>query len=264
MNGIAVRKYTVTAWMEAGGHVNDSVLFVADYLMRFIRIAAMLSIWRLVMGGKGTVNGLDVGTVLTYALISEVFAEQFAARTYIEHMVWQGKIATLLLRPVGLIPCLISESAGRWLVGFALCSIPLFLVAPVLGVNPLPANAVHGVAFVVSLILAVAVGLAIDFIFCSMVVAMNTSIWITESFRAAVVVLFSGALIPLALLPWGLGRVFEWLPFASMASAPVRIYTGTGSPSTLLAMQFGWALILWPAANWLWGAIREKLSSYGG
>jgi|SRR5688572_1791895 len=259
-----IYKYTKTAWMEAGGHVNDSVLFVADYLMRFVRIAAILSIWRLVMDGRGTVNGLNIETVLTYALIAEVFAEQFAARTYIEHMVWQGKIATLLLRPVGLIPSLISESAGRWMVGFALCSLPLFLVAPLLGVNPLPVSGFHGLAFIVSLILAVAVGLAIDFIFCSIVVAMNTSIWITESFRAAIVVLFSGALIPLALLPWGLGRVFEWLPFAAMASAPLRIYTGTGNPLTLLALQFGWAIILWPAANWLWGAIREKLSSYGG
>ena len=260
----ALDKYAKTAWMEAGGHVNDSVLFVADYLMRSIRIAAMLSIWRLVMGGKGTVNGLDVGTVLTYALIAEVFAEQFAARTYIEHMVWEGKIATLLLRPVGLIPSLISESAGRWMVGFLLCSIPLFLVAPLLGVNPLPASALHGAAFVLSLVLAISVGLAVDFIFCSIVVAMNSSIWITESFRAAVGVLFSGALIPLALLPWGLGLYFEWLPFASMASAPLRIYTGSGNPSTLLAMQIGWAVVLWPLANWLWGATRERLSSFGG
>src|SRR5687768_7771910 len=148
MSGITVGKYSKTAWMEAGGHVNDSVLFVADYLLRFVRIAAMLSIWRIVMGGRGTVNGLNIETVLTYALIAEVFAEQFAARTYIEHMVWQGKIATLLLRPIGLIPALISESAGRWIVGFALCSIPLFLASPLLGVNPLPASGFHGLAFI--------------------------------------------------------------------------------------------------------------------
>ena len=244
--------------------MNDGALFVFDYALRFIRIAAMLSIWRLVMGGKGSVNGMDLATVLTYALMAEVFAEQLAARTYIEHMVWEGKFATLILRPMGVISALVAQSAGRWMIGFLLCSIPLFLLAAALDVNPLPASAFHGAAFTVSLILAVTVGLAIDFMFCAVVVAMNTSVWITEAFRSAVTVLFSGALIPLALLPWGIGKVFEWLPFASMASAPLKVYTGTGNPLLLIGIQAVWAVLLWPLANVLWASTREKLSSYGG
>jgi ABC-type uncharacterized transport system permease subunit len=65
-------------------------------------------------------------------------------------------------------------------------------------------------------------------------------------------------------MPWGLGTVFEYLPFAAMASAPLRIYTATGYPARLLAIQTGWALILWPIAIWMWRANREKLASYGG
>jgi ABC-type uncharacterized transport system permease subunit len=264
MSAIKIRKYAATAWMEAGGHVNDSALFIVDYIMRFARVAVMLGIWRIVMEGRGTVNGLDLADVLTYALIAEVFAELFTARTWIEHMVWEGKIATLLLRPMGIISMLVSQSAGRWLIGFGLCSIPLILAAPLLGVNPLPASESHGLLFLISLLLAVSVALAVDFIFCSIVVAMNSSIWITESFRAAVTVLFSGAAIPLALLPWGIGSFFEWLPFASMASAPLRIYTGAVDSLKLLALQAAWAALLWPLARRMWDSNRERLSSYGG
>ncbi|HOG46554.1 MAG TPA: ABC-2 family transporter protein, partial [Anaerolineae bacterium] len=82
--------------------------------------------------------------------------------------------------------------------------------------------------------------------------------------RSAVTVLLTGAMVPLALLPWGIGDVFSWLPFAAMASAPLRIYTGTGPALALLAMQAAWSLVLWPLAHRLWQANRERLVCYGG
>ncbi len=260
----AIRQYSATAWMEAGGHINDSVLFVADYLLRLMRILVLLALWRGVMGGRGTVSGMDLATVLTYTRGSETFANQLAARTYLEHMLWEGKLVTMLLQPMGLVASLTSQSAGRWMSGFAFFSLPLMLAAPLLGVNPLPDSVLAGCLFLVSLILAIAVGLAVDFIFSSVTVVMGSNPWVIAQIRTAVTVLLSGALIPLALLPWGLGDVFEWLPFASIASTPLRIFTSKGEPALLVAIQAGWALILWPFALWLWRVNREKLSSYGG
>jgi len=74
----------------------------------------------------------------------------------------------------------------------------------------------------------------------------------------------SGALVPLALLPWNLGAILQWLPFASLASAPLRIYTGTGDPRFLLALQAAWSVVLWVLARRLWQHYREQLVSYGG
>jgi ABC-2 type transport system permease protein len=58
--------------------------------------------------------------------------------------------------------------------------------------------------------------------------------------------------------------VFGWLPFAAMASAPLRIYTGTGDPVPLLLLQLGWSVALWPVAYWSWNRNRQRLVSYGG
>jgi ABC-2 type transport system permease protein len=112
--------------------------------------------------------------------------------------------------------------------------------------------------------LAVAVGLAIEFIFSAMVAMTMSNVYILYQIRDAVTVLLSGAILPLALYPWGLGAIFGWLPFASMASAPLRIYTETGDPFLLLVIQAGWIIILWPLSYGLWRVNRERLTSHGG
>lgn len=260
----AFRQYAATAWMEAGGHINDSVLFIADYVLRLARVVVLLSLWRVLMAGHGSVSGMTLATLLTYTLIAESFAEQLEARTYIEHMLWEGKLATLFLQPMGLVQILTGQSLGRWLTGFAFFSAPLLLAAPLLGVNPLPASWSAGGLFLISLALAISVGLAVDLAFSSLIVLLNTNLWVISRLRGAVAALLSGAVLPLALLPWGLGRVFDWLPFASMASAPLRIYVGTGRPLLLMLTQLVWAIVLWPFVLWLWRVNRERLACYGG
>jgi ABC-2 type transport system permease protein len=259
-----LRKYHATAQMAATAYMSDSRYFLADYLLRFLRVALLLSIWRTLLAGRGAVSGLTMGAVLTYTLIAEVFGEQLACRAGIEDAFWEGTVVTRFLRPMGAVGQFASEMAGRWAFTFCTFSLPLLLLAPALGVNPAPASLASGALFVVSLALAVSIGLALEFLFAALMVALELSVWLIGNFRAAVGTLLSGALLPLALLPWGLGHVFAWLPFASMASAPLRIYTGTGSPPLLMAVQAGWALLLWPVAGWLWRANRERMVSHGG
>ncbi len=82
--------------------------------------------------------------------------------------------------------------------------------------------------------------------------------------RIAITGLLAGSVIPLALLPWGLGPIFELLPFATVAWAPLAIYTGLGEPLRLIGLQLFWAAVLWPLVFWAWSASREKVVGYGG
>jgi ABC-2 type transport system permease protein len=140
---------------------------------------------------------------LTYTLIAEAFADPLNARTDLDTALWEGSIATRFLRPLGLFAQFVAETVGRWLFGFGVFSLPLLLLAPLLGVNPLPASIVHGLLFVPSLALAVSVGLALEFIFAAIIVRMESSVWAVNRMRAAVNTLLSGAIVPLPLLPWG-------------------------------------------------------------
>jgi ABC-2 type transport system permease protein len=259
-----LRKCGKTSAMTAAGYVGDSPLFLLDYLLRFLRVAVLLSIWRTILAGEGAVSGMTTASVLTYTLIAEVFAEPLACRTELDQALWNGSIATRLLQPLGIVAHFASEMFGRWLFGFGAFSLPLLLLAPLLGVDPLPASAGAAAWFALSMGLAISVGLALEFIFGALMVTLELPMWAVQQLRASISTLLSGSLIPLALLPWGIGKILAWLPFASLASAPLRIYTGTGNPYTLIAVQAGWSLLLWPAARGLWRASRERLTAYGG
>ena len=255
--------YVKTAAMSAGV-IGDSPLFVLEYALRLLRVLVLLSLWRMILEGRPPSGGMSLGSVLTYTLISEVFAQQLSLRTTLRDAFWEGTLVIRFLRPMGLVRQLTAEMVGRWALHFGVFSLPLVVVAPLLGVDPRPASPTAAALFGLALVLAVLVGLAMDVLFGTLTVALEQPVWLVDYVRTAVATLLSGSLLPLAYYPWGLGDAFGWLPFAAMAWAPLAIFTGTGDPAPLLASQAVWAVGLWPLADWLWRANREKLVGYGG
>jgi ABC-2 type transport system permease protein len=259
-----IPKYWKTAAMAASSYVGDSPLFLIDYLLRLLRVVVLLALWRTILVGRGAVSGMTLDAVLTYTLIAEVFAGQLSPRTELDTALWSGSIVGRMTQPLSMFGQFTAELSGRWLFEFGVFSLPLLLCAPLLGVDPRPASLGAAGLFVVSLALAISVGLAIEFVFGGLLVLLALPLWAVSQMRSAITTLLSGALVPLALLPPAVGALIAWLPFAAMASAPLRIYTGTGEPLGLLALQVGWSLLLWPLAGWMWRAGRERMVAYGG
>jgi ABC-2 type transport system permease protein len=255
--------YLKTAAMSAGV-VGDSPLFLLDYALRVLRVLVLLALWRTILAGREGLEAMSLGAVLTYTVVGEVFAEQLAVRTTLADAFWEGTLVMRFLRPLGLVRQLGAEMVGRWAIHFTLFSVPLFLLAPLLGVDPKPASATAVVLFVLSLGLAILVGLSMEVLFGALTVALEQPVWLVEYVRTAIATLLSGSLLPLALYPWGIGEVFSWLPFAAMAWAPLAIYTGAAQPLALIGKQIVWLAILWPLADWLWRTNRENLVGYGG
>ena len=104
-----------------------------------------------------------------------------------------------------------------------------------------------------------------DFVLTGIAVFLSSVQYPIFQIKAALTLFLSGALIPLSLLPFGIGRVLEWLPFAAMASAPLSIYTGTAENVVrILLLQLGWCIILWLAALLVWNKNRQRLVVFGG
>jgi ABC-2 type transport system permease protein len=259
-----VRAHLATARIAAFGPLSDGLWACFTVAMRFVRVLILRAIWRTLIPPGADVSGYGLGAVLTYSLVAEVFSAQLDVRTPIGTALWNGAIATRFTWPMPLATQYAAETAGDWLLPLALVSAPLLLLAPVLGVDPRPASAADLALFPVSLGLAIAIGIAIDMACAVLVARIDLGPWVLNAARAVVQAICSGAWVPLALLPFHLGAVFEWLPFASAASAPLRIYTGTGDPLPLLGLQAAWAIVLLVAARAAWRTSRERVALYGG
>lgn len=260
-----LNKHWKTMSVVATDSLHDQgFVLIGNYTLRLLRVVFLMSLWHTLLPGEGDVSGMTRDAVLTYTLIAEIFSGFMSVRTGLDSALWRGDIANRLLRPVGIYSQFIAEMLGGRIPDFILFSLPLFFMAPLFGINPLPANPTLGGLFILSLFLGILIGVAFDFIFASLLVFLEQSVYALMQIRDAVSVLLSGAIIPLALLPWGLGDVLTWLPFASVASAPLRIYTNTGDPVFLLSLQIAWAIVLWPIAHALWNFNRERLVSHGG
>lgn len=264
--GVVWRRYLKTAGIGVAMEAGENQLVWFKYLLRLLRVALLLSVWRAVYAGKGEVGGLVVAEVLTYTLVAEAFQAQLDARTMLDWNVFQGTIGIRLLRPVSIFGDLTAEMVGTWFWDFMRFSVPLVAIAPLLGVDPRPATLAAGMLFVPSLVLAVAVGAAVDLLFGCVTVWMSASgaVWVVRYMRQGITTLLSGAFIPLSLMPWGIGRVVSWLPFASMASAPLRIFIGQDDPAPLLLGQAAWAIALWCTLRIAWRASVPKLVAFDG
>ena len=259
-----IHKYWKTAALSASGHVGDNPLFLLDYLLRLLRVGVLLALWRIILAGEGMVSGMSLDSVLTYTLIAEVFRQQLNCRTEIQSALWSGRIGNYYLRPVGVFGQFAAQMFGEWLFNLAFFSLPLALLAPLFGVNPLPAEPQAAVQFLLSLGLAISVGLALELFFGALVVYLDHNVYNAYQLREAFVTLLSGALLPLPLLPWNLGEFFAYLPFAATASAPLLLYIGVGDPGLLLPLQAFWSAVLWLLAFWFWRLNRERLVCHGG
>jgi len=260
-----IKKHWKTMSVVATESLHDQgFVLIGNYTLRLLRVVFLMSLWYTLLPEEGDVSGMTRDAVLTYTLIAEIFSGFISVRTGLDNALWRGDIANRLLRPVGIYSQFMAEMLGNRIPDLILFSLPLFCIAPLFGINPLPANLMAGGLFTFSLLLGILIGVAFDFIFASLLVFLEQSVYALMQIRDAVSVLLSGAIIPLALLPWGLGDILTYLPFASIASAPLRIYTNTGDPIFLLSLQFAWTIILWPIAHALWNFNRERLVSHGG
>ena len=261
---VNIKAYTRLIRLEATSPMSGGILhFLGGYFVRLVRTLLLLSIWRAVLPQSNAADQLD--EVLRYTLLAGIFWEQIDVVTTASTTFWEGTASVRFLRPLNVFGQYMSETIGKWIPGLLFFSMPLILLSPVFGVDLMPLTLSTLCTFAGSLLLAIMSGFAFDFILTGLMVYLGNANYIAVQIRNALTMLLSGALIPLYLLPFGIGKVLEWLPFATMAAAPLSIYTGTSDNSgRMILLQAGWCIILWIMAVVVWKTNRQKLVVFGG
>ncbi len=233
---------------------------MGGYAIRALRLFALLALWRALFLQGADTGGMTLPMLLSYTAASAVLSDLLEVRTPATAWMHEGSILSQYMRPMGIFSQLAAHTAGGWVTPLLLFSLPALLLCAALGINVLP----HSPWFFVSLALSVSLGFALDFLFACYVIRLQNAAWLAESIRRAVTALLSGAVIPFALLPWGIGDLLALSPFASVAGAALSLFSGLESAKDILPLQIFWNLLLWPAALVWFRRSRERMVSHGG
>ena len=253
-------KYSKTAAMTARNQTNGGILYLLpNYAIRVVYLLPLMVLWRTLIG-SGVDVGMTLTQMLTYTFISNLFGDLLNVTSPLTHWIIDSHIVSLYQRPMSIYGHVVAESLGKTLPGLVLFSFPMLLLSPLFGAAALPAS------FWVfpSLLLCMSLGFAVEFIFAALLVRLINTSWLVHSIRSAVVWLFSGAMLPFDILPFGLGRLMKYQPLGSLAGAPLSIYAGMAEPVRTVIVQLFWNAVLWPVAVWAFRKARERMVSHGG
>lgn len=116
-------------------------------------------------------------------------------------------------------------------------------------------------------VMAVSINYSIDFL-VGTICLYTESIWGINIMKQVIVLLFSGATIPLAFFPEALKKVIYFLPFQSIYDAPLSILLNSNpQPKTLLitlGTQFLWCSMMMILSKLFWKASLRHITVNGG
>lgn len=233
---------------------------LAQYLLQIGSLAALLMIWRSLFLQGVDLEGMQLSQFYTYTVLSTILAPLLNIYTPASSWLHDGTMLGLYQRPAGVFSQLAAHTIGGWGMRLLCLSLPVLVISLACGLNLRPASP----WFFPSLVLSVLQGFAVDFLFACLLIRMRNLEWTVHCLREALTALFTGSLIPFAVLPWGIGDILQLSPFGTLAGAPLAIFTGLSEPGLLILTQIIWNVILWPFAVYCFKASGERMVSYGG
>lgn len=205
--------YSIWVWMELFVNIIAVVIFVA--------------FWQAVFASTATIGGLTLDQTLNYILLAQIFGEAAHVSNAIYDIgagLREGQIAAALLRPLDYQTAMYIQNVVQLGIELLL-KIPLALFIWIVYGLDLPSNPAVWLAFIFSLILGHAVMFCFDWIIgCT--AFYSTEIWGMSVVRYSVGMFFSGALIPLTMMPEWLRNIALILPFSQAVYLPVSILSG--------------------------------------
>lgn len=224
-----------------------------------------LTLWGTILAEQGSVAGYDWDAMRTYYVIAFVTAAFVFSGSDTAQRILDGSVAIDLLKPVDFQRARAAEFYGG-LAG----SLPTMVVGLAIALiffTPLPPA-----SFAAGLLTLASVALIAPIAFSVVYLSTMLCFW-TRSYhgimwaRQTVVAFFSGAMVPLAIMPAPLQALAWCLPFVHFTTTPSQIYLGrvdTLGALGLIAAQAAWVVALWLLGRWLWSRAVRAVTIHGG
>lgn len=258
-----------------------TLLRLMAYRMRFVTgiatyaifVGGQWFIWRAIYAARGPeaeLGGLTLAQLTTYLAVGYIARAAYFTNLDgdIAGRFQNGDVALDLLKPISPLGQWLALAAGECAFRVLFFALPMACVlVPVFGVSPPTGDGwwqfqlLFILAFLLNHELNVAAGIACFFL---------EDVTALTSLKRNLIMLLSGLMVPLHLLPFGVAAAVAWLPFAHISYWPVLAYVGElgahGHPgfAQVLAVGLGWLAAAHLLNRWLWRRARSRLEVQGG
>ena len=227
-------------------------------------------LWRAIYASAGTdtVSGMTFTDTLIYLVLATAlfnFMEMYAVWE-IGRAIQSGKIVLDLLKPMPYRRYLFWSYSGTFVTQFFFTFLPTFLVVALVTHGAIRFG-LNLLFFVISVVFAVSINYSIDFL-VGTVCLYTESIWGINIMKQVIVLLLSGATIPIAFFPEPFKTVVRYLPFQSIYNAPLSLLLeGSPQPQTVLSTlgtQLFWCVFMMLLSKLFWRVSLRQITVNGG
>lgn len=227
-------------------------------------------LWKAIYASAGTevVNGMTFYDTLIYLVLATAlfgFMEMY--------IVWEmgrsiqsGKITLDLLKPIEYRQYMFWTYSGSFVTQFFFTFLPTFIVVAAVTQGAIRFG-VNLLFFIISVVMAVSINYSIDF-FVGTICLYTESIWGINIMKQVIVMLLSGATIPIAFFPEPLKTIIYYLPFQSIYNAPLSVLLdGNPEPKTILTTlgaQLFWCIAMMVLSKLFWKISLRQITVNGG
>jgi ABC-2 type transport system permease protein len=238
-----------------------------EFFVQILSLTIFVFFWRAVYASSATLGGLNLQQTLNYIILAQILVPIIQTRAIFQFgfIIREGQIAVELLRPVDLQGRYYVESLTN-LALTLLLKVPLLVLGVAVYGLQLPSDPAVWAAFALSLLLGHAILFCFDWIFACLAF-YSTETWGLSVVREALAAFFSGALLPLNMMPAWLQSLTLALPFAQALYVPLAFLsqiTPLSDAPRVWLVQLAWLAALLVLSRWVFRVAVRTVTVQGG
>ena len=247
--------------------------FVIRASFSLLHLVYVFTLWRAAYNGQTEIGGFPLAATLTYftlLLVLQFFLSAASDDYEISEEIRNGLINQFLTKPINYFGYRLSLFGSARIVTGGLSILPILAALPLLGPHLAFPGAEHAALYAVAipaLILSAFIQFTIAYCFGLL------TFWFLEiqSFiilSLAIESVLGGQVFPLDLMPTWLYELSRWLPYYYQMYFPAALLTGRiqdlNTALQGIAIQAGWAVVLFGIAHLLWRRGLRRHTAVGG
>lgn len=243
---------------------------LVTFIGNLIYLIIVYSLWKIIFSSSESqiINGMTFQDTMIYlVLASSMFMLLESHLTWRMHEdIQSGKIILDIIKPLGYQSLKYAGIFGEVIFSFVTTFIPTFIIVYFLSDSKIHLG-FNLIFFLISMIIGVFISLSIDF-FIGTIGLYTQSIWGINIMKEVIVLLFSGAVIPINFFPGYLRQIIMKLPFQSIYNSPLQFLINNNisyiDGIKILITQIIWLFVLSIISYLFWMKSLKTITVNGG